>query len=44
MLERLREVGCQRDKAGNRTLHMDQYRSLVLLNLFNPVLVSLRSF
>ncbi len=43
LFERLREVGCQRDKASNRTLHMDQYCLLVLLYLFNPVVVSLRS-
>jgi len=43
LLERLREAGCARDKAGNRTLTMDQYCSLVLLYLFNPVVVSLRS-
>jgi hypothetical protein len=41
--ERLRESGCGRDKAGNRTLHFDQYCLLVLLYLFNPVVVSLRS-
>ena len=39
LFERLREVGCERDKAGNRTLTMDQYCSLVLLYLFNPVVV-----
>jgi hypothetical protein len=43
LFERLRDVGCARDKAGNRTLTMDQYCSLVLLYLFNPVVVSLRS-
>jgi hypothetical protein len=43
LFERLHETGCQRDKAHNRTLHMDQYCSLVLLYLFNPVVVSLRS-
>jgi hypothetical protein len=43
LLERLHEVGCARDKAGNRRLHMDQYCALVLLFLFNPVLTSLRS-
>jgi hypothetical protein len=43
LLERLHEVGCARDKAGNRQLHMDQYCALVLLFLFNPVLTSLRS-
>jgi hypothetical protein len=43
LLERLRDAGCARDKAGNRTLTMDQYCALVLLYLFNPVVVSLRS-
>jgi len=43
LLERLREAGCARDKAGNRRLTMDQYCALVLLYLFNPVVVSLRS-
>lgn len=41
-LERLHEVGCQRDKAGNRKLHYDEYCLLVLLFLFNPVVRSLR--
>jgi hypothetical protein len=36
-------VGCQRDKAGNRELFMDQYCSLVLLFLFNPCVRSLRA-
>jgi hypothetical protein len=31
LLERLRDVGCQRDKAGNRQLFMDQDCALVLL-------------
>jgi hypothetical protein len=43
LFKRLRAAGCERDKAGNRTLTMDQYCSLVLLYLFNPVVVSLRS-
>ena len=43
LFERLHEVGCQRDKAGNRQLHMDQYCALVLLFLFNPCLRSLRA-
>jgi hypothetical protein len=43
MLDRLHEVGCQRDKAGNRRLYYDQYCLLVLLFLFNPVVRSLRS-
>jgi hypothetical protein len=40
---RLHDVGCARDKADNRTLHFDQYCLLVLLYLFNPTVVSLRS-
>jgi hypothetical protein len=43
LLVRLHEVGCQRDKAGNRNLHYDQYCMLVLLFLFNPVVRSLRA-
>ena len=43
LLGRLHEVGCQRDKAGNRQLHMDEYCMLVLLFLFNPVVRSLRA-
>jgi hypothetical protein len=42
MLDALHEVGCQRDKAGNRCLHYDQYCMLVLLSLFNPMVRSLR--
>jgi hypothetical protein len=43
LFERLHEVGCGRDKAGNRELFMDQYCALVLLFLFNPCLRSLRA-
>jgi hypothetical protein len=43
LFERLHEVGCDRDKAGNRRLHFDQYCSLILLSLFNPVVTSLRA-
>lgn len=43
LLERLRAVGCERDKAGNRQLFMDQYCALVLLLLFNPCVRSLRA-
>ena len=43
LLARLHDVGCERDKAGNRTLHFDQYCLLVLLFLFNPVVRSLRA-
>lgn len=35
--------GCQRDKAGNRSLHMDEYCLGVLLFLFNPAITSLRA-
>ena len=42
LLERLHDEGCQRDKAGNRELHFDQYCMLILLYLFNPVVTSLR--
>ncbi len=43
LLDELHEVGCERDKAGNRCLHFDQYCVLVLLYLFNPVVRSLRA-
>jgi hypothetical protein len=43
LFERLRDVGCQRDKAGNRELFMDQYCALVLLFMFNPCVRSLRA-
>ena len=43
ILESLRDVGCDRDLAGNRILHMDQYVSLLLLHMFNPICTSLRS-
>ena len=43
LLEQLHDVGCERDSAGNRRLHMDQYCSLVLLFLFNPICSSLRA-
>jgi hypothetical protein len=43
MLEGLHDAGCQRDRAGNRILHMDQYISLLLLYMFNPICTSLRA-
>ena len=43
LLQRLHNDACQRDKAGNRELHFDQYCMLVLLYLFNPVVSSLRA-
>jgi hypothetical protein len=43
LLASLRDVGCERDSAGNRELHFDQYVTLVLLMLFNPLIGSLRA-
>ena len=43
MLERLHNAGCQRDRAGNRILNMDQYMTLLLLCMFSPISKSLRS-
>ncbi len=42
LLARLHNDGCGRDRAGNRTLHYDQYGMLMLLYLFNPIVTSLR--
>src|ERR1700679_1655252 len=42
LLERLHDVGCGRDAAGNRSLHYDQYCMLILLFFFNPVVKSIR--
>lgn len=42
LLARLHDDACQRDTAGNRTLHYDQYCMLVLLWLFNLIVTSLR--
>jgi hypothetical protein len=42
LMSRLHEVGCERDKAGNRRLHFDQYCLLILVYLFNPIVTSLR--
>ncbi len=43
LFEPLHKVGCERDKAGNRKLHYDQYCLMILLFLFNPVVTSLRA-
>ena len=43
LLKRLHLAGCERDKAGNRDLHMDQYCALILLFMFSPIVDSLRS-
>jgi hypothetical protein len=42
LLERLRSVGTDRDRAGNRLLFFDQYATLLLLYFFNPAVTSLR--
>lgn len=42
LLARLHDAGCERDRAGNRQLHYDQYCTLVLLALFSPLARSLR--
>ncbi len=43
LLEDLHDAGCRRDRAGNRILHMDQYMTLLLMYMFNPVCSSLRA-
>ncbi|MCX7429248.1 MAG: hypothetical protein NTW96_26930 [Planctomycetia bacterium] len=43
LLERLRDVGCQRDKADNRRLHFDEYCLPLLLAMFNPIARSMRA-
>ena len=43
LFERLHEVGCERDTAGNRDLHFDEYCGLVLLFFFHPIVDSLRA-
>jgi hypothetical protein len=42
LLKRLHDDACQRDTAGNRQLHYDQYCMLMLLFMFNPIVTSLR--
>ncbi len=42
VLEKLHDHACQRDRAGNRKLHYDQYAALILLYFFNPIVTSLR--
>jgi hypothetical protein len=42
LLKRLHAIGTERDSAGNRKLHMDEYCLLVLMWLYNPVVDSLR--
>lgn len=42
LLLRLHDDACDRDTAGNRILHYDQYCMLMLLYFFNPIVTSLR--
>ena len=41
-MDRLHEHRLERDKAGNRILHYDQYLALILLFFFNPIVTSMR--
>jgi hypothetical protein len=43
LIDSLHEDGCERDKAGNRKLHYDQYVMLLLLAMFNPATRTLRA-
>jgi hypothetical protein len=43
LFDRLHDDGCNRDRAGNRQLHFDQYCCLVMLFMFNPIVSSLRA-
>lgn len=43
LLACLHDAGCARDEAGNRTLHFDQYCTLIFLALFTPLARSLRA-
>jgi hypothetical protein len=40
LIEPLHDVGCERDKAGNRELHFDEYCKLVLVYIWNPLIGS----
>ncbi len=42
LLDRLHDHATQRDRAGNRVLHYDQYIALQLLFFFNPIVTSMR--
>ena len=42
LLDSLKDVGCERDTAGNRRLFFDDYCKLVLLYTWNPLLQSIR--
>lgn len=42
VLAPLHRAACARDRASNRTLHLDQYCALILLYFFNPIVTNLR--
>jgi hypothetical protein len=42
LFDHLHDQATQRDRAGNRTLHFDQYIALQLLFFFNPIVTSMR--
>jgi hypothetical protein len=41
LIDRLRDVGCDRDHAGNRELHFNDYFKLILLYVWNPLINSI---
>jgi hypothetical protein len=43
LFHHLHDVGCARDRAGNRTLFFDDYCAAVMLYLLNPLIGSMRS-
>lgn len=43
LLPRLKDIGAERDKSGNRELFCDQYLSLLLLYFFSPAITSLNA-
>jgi len=43
LLDHLHQVGCDRDKAGNRQLFFDDYVKVVLLYTWNPLIGSIHS-
>jgi hypothetical protein len=42
LLDRLHDVGCERDSAGNRDLFFNDYCKLMLVYIWNPLIGSLR--
>src|ERR1035441_9324901 len=42
LVDRLHDVGCERDVAGNRQLFFNHYVKLVLLYTWNPLIDSVR--